>query len=68
MSATLLLLAVMSVEADCRIQTAFGSPAASSVRVPVICNVPAWYTPWSSVVPPSSVAMSVAGVRPAASL
>jgi len=35
MRTTELLLAVMSVEEDCRIQTALGSPWASSVRVPV---------------------------------
>jgi hypothetical protein len=66
---TLLSDAVMSVEAVLNMKTASGSPWASSVRVPVIWNVPAVesYTPGVRVVPPSSVGMVVTGVLPAAS-
>jgi hypothetical protein len=47
MSNTLLADAVMSVDAALKMNTAFGSPCASRVSVPVIPNVPAAesYTP-----------------------
>ena len=37
---TTLFVAVITVEAVWKIKTAFGSPSASSVRVPVIRKVP----------------------------
>jgi hypothetical protein len=67
---TLLLDAVTSVDAIWKMKTPLGSACASSVRVPVIWNVPdaELYTPGTSVCPPSCVAIVVTGVRPAASL
>jgi hypothetical protein len=69
-NATLLPDAVISVDAVLKMNTAFGSPWALRVTVPVITKVPATesYTPGIFVEPPSSVATVVAGVRPPASL
>lgn len=66
--ATLLVPEVISVELVLKTKTALGSPAASSVRVPVIWNVPAMesYTPADLIVPPSSVGTVETGVCPAA--
>jgi hypothetical protein len=64
----MLEFAVVSVEAVLKIKTAFGSPCASSVNVPVIVNSPSaeLYTPGNFVVPPSSDATVEIGVCPAA--
>src|ERR1035438_2982580 len=69
MRSTLLADAVMSVDAALKMKTAFGSPWASRVSVPVIPNVPAGdaYTPGVSVVPPSSTGiLAVTGLAAAA--
>jgi hypothetical protein len=65
---TLLPEAVMSVDAALKTNTAFGSPCASSVTVPVIPKVPAGesYTPGVLVVPPSSTGTVAVVARPAA--
>ena len=68
MKATALLVAVIIVLSDWMTKTASGSPSASRVTVPVISSVAPVYTPGSRMVPPSSAATEVAGVRPAASL
>ena len=66
---TVLFDAVVRVDPIWKMNTAFGSPWASSVTVPVKpIEEAAWYTPGSKVWPPRSVETTVNGVRPAASL
>jgi hypothetical protein len=68
-SATVLLEAVMRVEAAWKMNTAAGLPLASSVTVPVkLMPEVDLYTPGFRVWPPRSLETLIAGVRPAASL
>ncbi len=68
--ATVLFLFMMSVLADWKMNTAFESPCALSVTVPLTLSprVSPWYRPGTSVSPARSAGSAVAGVRPAASL
>ena len=66
MNTTLLFDAVISVESIWKMNTACGLPWAFSVNCPVSCAAPIRYTPGIRVVPPSSAARLVNGVRPAA--
>src|ERR1700744_1623999 len=69
MRLTLLAEAVVRVEQPCKGKTAFGSPCASRVRVPVSpMEEAALYTPGVRTRPPRSPAILDVGAAPAAAL